>query len=33
MAPYIFNSKLVLDKAVVAMKVIAIRSARTTCNA
>ena len=32
-SPYLFSTKLVLDKALVARKVIAIRSSRTTCNA
>ena len=32
-APYLFNTKLVLDKALVARKVIAIRISPTTCNA
>jgi len=32
-APYLFSTKLVLDKALVARKVIAIRTSPTTCNA
>ena len=32
-APYLFSTKLILDKALVARKVIAIRTAATTCNA
>ena len=31
--PYLFSTKLILDKALVARKVIAIRTAATTCNA
>lgn len=32
-APYLFSTKLVLDKALVARKIIAIRTTPTTCNA